>query len=70
MGLITVQHENILNINETVVETDCQGITMEEVAASYNDVFKDLRCMERALHLEVDTTVAPAIILCLLIACL
>ena len=23
MGLITVQHENILNVNETVVKTDC-----------------------------------------------
>ena len=23
MGFITVQHENILNVNETVVKTDC-----------------------------------------------
>ena len=61
MGLITVQHENILNVNETVVKTDCQGLTMEEVTASYSDVFKGLGCMEGALHLEVDMTVAPAI---------
>ena len=61
MGLITVQHENILNVNETVVKTDCQGLTMEEVTAFYSDVFKGLGCMEGALHLEVDMTVAPAI---------
>ena len=61
MRLITVQHENILNVNQTVVKTDCQGLTMEEVTASYSDVFKGLGCMEGALHLEVDTTVAPAI---------
>ena len=52
---------NILNVNETVVKTDCQGLTMKEVTASYSDVFKGLGCMETALHLEVDTTVAPAI---------
>ena len=34
---------------------------MEEVIASYSDVFKGLGCMEGALHLEVDKTVAPAI---------
>ena len=61
MGLITVQHENILNVNETVVKTDCQRLTMEEVTAFYSDVFKGLGCMEGALHLEVDMTVAPAI---------
>ena len=61
MGLITVQHENILNVNETVVKTDCQGLTMEEVTAFYSDVFKGLGCMEGALHLEVDMIVAPAI---------
>ena len=61
MGMITVQHENILNVNETVVKTDCQGLTMEEVTAFYSDVFKGLGCMEGALHLEVDMTVAPAI---------
>ena len=61
MGLITVQHENILNVNETVVKTEYQGLTMEEVTASYSDVFKGLGCMEGALHLEVDMTVAPAI---------
>ena len=60
-GLITIQHENILNVYETVVKTDCQGLTMEEVTASYSDVFKGLGCMEGALHLEVDMTVAPAI---------
>ena len=52
MGLITIQHESILNVNKT----DCQGLT-----ASYSDVFKGLGCMEGALHLEVDTTVAPAV---------
>ena len=61
MGLITVQHENILNVYETVVKTDCQGLTMEEVTASYSDVFKGLGCLEGALHLEVDMAVAPAI---------
>ena len=61
MGLITVQHENILNVDETVVKTDYQGLTMEEVTASYSDVLKGLGCMEGTLHLEVDTTVAPAI---------
>ena len=61
MELIAVQHENILNVNETLVKTDCQGLTMEEVTASYSDVFKGLGCMEGALHLEVDTTVASAI---------
>ena len=34
---------------------------MEEVTASYSDVLKGLGCMEGTLHLEVDTTVAPAI---------
>ena len=34
---------------------------MEEVTASYSDVFKGLGCMEGALHLEVDMTVAHAI---------
>ena len=34
---------------------------MKEVTASYSGVFKGLGCMEGALHLEVDTTVAPAI---------
>ena len=61
MGLITVQHENIVNVSDTVVKTDCQGLTMEEVTASYSDVFKGLGCMEGALHLKVDTTVTPAI---------
>ncbi|PFX23773.1 hypothetical protein AWC38_SpisGene11661 [Stylophora pistillata] len=57
IGLITVQHENILNVTETVVKSACQGLTMEEVTASYSDVFKCLGCMEGALHREV----APAI---------
>ena len=61
MGLITVQHENIPNVNDTVVKTDCQGLTMEEVTASYSDVFKGLGSKEGALHLDVDTTVATAI---------
>ncbi|XP_022791986.1 uncharacterized protein LOC111331190 [Stylophora pistillata] len=61
MALITVQHENILNVTETVVKSGCQGLTMEEVTTSYSDVFKGLGCMEGALHLEVDMTVAPAI---------
>lgn len=34
---------------------------MEEVTTSYSDVFIGLGCMEGALHLEVDMTVAPAI---------
>ena len=34
---------------------------MEEVTASYSDVFNGLGCMEGALHLEVDSTVAPAV---------
>ena len=44
-----------------MVKTDCQGLTIEEVTASYSDVFKGLGCREGALHLEVDTTVAPPI---------
>ena len=44
---------------------------MEEVTASYSDVFKGLGCMEEALPLEVDKTVAPALTgVCLLIVCL
>ena len=61
MGLITVQHENILNLNETVVKTGNQGLTMDEISATYSDIFKGLGCMEGALHLEVDKSVAPAI---------
>ena len=60
MGLITVQHENILNLNETVVKTGNQGLTMDEISA-YSYIFKGLGCMEGALHLEVDKSVAPAI---------
>ena len=63
MGLITVQHENILNLNETVVKTGYHGLTMEEISATYSDLFKGLGCMEGALHLEVDKSVAPAIML-------
>ena len=61
MGLITVQHENILNLNETVVKTGNQGLTMDEISATYSDILKGLGCMEGALHLEVDKSVAPAI---------
>ena len=59
MGLITVKHENILHVNETV--SNCQGLTMEQISASYSDVFKGLGCMEGTLHLEVDTSVVPKI---------
>lgn len=61
MELITVQHENILNVNETVVNPDYQGLTMKDITTTYSDVFKDLGCMVGALHLEVDKTVPPAI---------
>ena len=50
-----------IHVNETAVKTGCQGQSMKEVTASYSGVFKGLGCMEGALHLEVDTTVAPAI---------
>ena len=44
---------------------------MEEVAASYSDVFKGLGCMEGALPLQVDKTVALALTgVCLLVVCL
>ena len=34
---------------------------MEEISTTYGNVFKGLGCMEGALHLEVDKTVARAI---------
>ena len=43
---------------------------MEEVTASYSDVFKGLGCMEGALPLQVDKTVALALTgVCLLVVC-
>ena len=62
MGLISVQHENILIVNnETTVKSDYIGLIMREVTTTHNDVFKGLGCMEGALHLEVDKSVAPTI---------
>ena len=57
MGLITVKHENILNVTEAVDKTDFEGLSMREINATYNDVFKGLGCMEGKLHLEVDERV-------------
>ena len=61
MGLITVKHENILNVTEAVDKTDFEGLSMREINATYSDVFKGLGCMEGKLHLEVDERVTPEI---------
>ena len=61
MGLITVKHENILNVTEAVDKTDFEGLSMREIIATYSDVFKGLGCMEGKLHLEVDERVMPEI---------
>ena len=36
---------------------------MERIAPTYPDVFQGLGCMEGALHLEVDESVLPSIML-------
>lgn len=59
MGLITVKHENILNVTEAVDKTDFEGLSLKEINATYNNVFKGLGCMEGNLHLEVDKSVTP-----------
>ena len=61
MGLITVKHENILNVTEAVDNTDFEGRSMKEINATYSDVFKGLGCTEGELHLEVDEKVTPEI---------
>ena len=45
-GLITLKHENILNVTEVVNKTDFEGLSMKEINAIYSDVFKGLGCME------------------------
>ena len=57
MGLITVKHENILNVTEAVDKTDFEGLYMKEINATYSDVFKGLGYMEGKLHVEVDERV-------------
>ena len=59
IGLVTVKHENILNVTEAVDKTDFEGLSMKEINATYSDVFKGLGCMEGKLHLEVDKRVTP-----------
>ena len=62
MKLITVQHENILQVDDNVVPKDnYQGLTMENITETYRDVFKGLGCMEGKLHLEVDETIPPTV---------
>ena len=62
INLITVQHENILELDDSVVPKDnYQGLTMENIIETYSDVFKGLGCMERKLDLEVDETIPPTI---------
>ena len=62
MNLITVQHENILQLDDNVVPKDnYQGLTMENITETYRDVFKGLGCMEGKLHLEVDETIPPTV---------
>ena len=58
MGLITVQQENILQVKESY-----QELNMEGIAATYPDVFQRLGCMDGALHLEVDESALPSIML-------
>ena len=62
MGLITVQQQNILQVAEPVAQESCQEeFTMEKIAATYQDIFQGLGCMEGTLRLEVDKSVAPSI---------
>ena len=62
MKLITVQHKNILQVDDNVVPKDnYQGLTMENITETYRDVFKGLGCMEGKLHLEVDETIPPTV---------
>ena len=62
INLITVQHENILELDDSVVPKDnYQGLTMENIIETYSDVFKGLGCMKRKLHLEVDETIPRTI---------
>ena len=49
MGLITVKHENILNVTEAVDKTDFKGHSMKEIKATCSFVFKGLGCMEGKL---------------------
>ena len=61
MGLITVQQQNILQVAEPVAQESYQELTMEKIAATYQNVFQGLDCMEGTLRLEVDKSVAPSI---------
>ena len=61
MGLITVQQQNILQVAEPVAQESYQELTMEKIAATYQDIFQGLGCMEGTLCLEVDKSFAPSI---------
>ena len=50
MGLIAVKQENILNVAGAVDKPRFEGLSMQDINATYSDVFKGLGCMEGKLQ--------------------
>ena len=56
MKLIKVRYENISLVQE---KTEAMGLTMQQIAADFHDVFTGEGKFEKKLHLELDTTIEP-----------
>ena len=66
MNLLVVQHQNILKPDHQtpeILEDSINSLTEEQVLAEYADLFKGLGRIEGKLHLEVDETVPPVVML-------
>nr|XP_058958995.1 uncharacterized protein K02A2.6-like [Pocillopora verrucosa] len=44
---------------ETIEKTEAMGLTMQQIAADFHDVFTGEGKFEKKLHLELDTTIEP-----------
>ena len=62
MNLLTVRHENILQVcSSPAIPSGCPNLSQEQIMSEFGDVFKGQGHMKGKLHLEVDESVTPVI---------
>lgn len=61
IGLLTVQHENILTVRETENQKINQPLTLNTSMQEYKDVFEGTGKLEGKYHLNVDRSVPPVV---------
>uniref|UniRef100_A0A8C5PGJ5 ribonuclease H n=1 Tax=Leptobrachium leishanense TaxID=445787 RepID=A0A8C5PGJ5_9ANUR len=59
MELISVQHQNILNVEQDGDHPDARAWCWSAINKKYTDIFQGIGCLEGKLNLEVDALVQP-----------